>query len=116
MSSLTIFQLLNQLIAQHPFEHLIIDLLVKEDTFERQLATEHVEDMLINKQISTFDEENFAQTSYAPHYHFHHLNDPVYFYSKVESWTYKVLEETALVNRQRRNFRLLRDWQKKRPW
>jgi hypothetical protein len=91
---------------------------VKEDTFERRLATEHVEDMLINKQMSVFDEDNFPQipknNSALPY--FAALDKPETLYAKIETLMYKTLEETALVNRQRRNFRLLRDWQKKRPW
>ena len=33
-----------------------MDLLDKEDTFEQTLVVEHVEDKLINKQITAFDE------------------------------------------------------------
>lgn len=37
--------------ADYPFECLIMDLLEREDTFERLLTHEHVKDRLINKQI-----------------------------------------------------------------
>jgi uncharacterized protein YacL (UPF0231 family) len=40
----------------------VIDLLDKEDTFESQLAVELVEDKLIEKQFSLYDEENLAQS------------------------------------------------------
>jgi hypothetical protein len=91
---------------------LILDLLDKEDTFERQLAVEHVEDKLINKQVSLLDEENLAQSQ---------NGDPTSnFFEEISNPSvdqiYKMIEETSLVNRTRRNFRLLRDWQKKRPW
>jgi hypothetical protein len=91
---------------------LILDLLDKEDTFERQLAVEHVEDKLINKQVSLLDEENLAQSQ---------NGDPTSnFFEEISNPSvgqiYKMIEETSLINRTRRNFRLLRDWQKKRPW
>lgn len=91
---------------------LVLDLLDKEDTFERQLAVEHVEDKLINKQVSLLDEENLAQSQNGgPTSNFlEEISNP-----SVDQ-IYKMIEETSLVNRTRRNFRLLRDWQKKRPW
>jgi hypothetical protein len=35
------------------FARLMVDLLAKEDRFEKALTVEHVEDKLINKQILT---------------------------------------------------------------
>lgn len=104
--------MLNQLLAPNPFERLILDLLEREDRFERQLAIEHVEDILIDKQVTLYDEDNMAQGSRDQRVAIGNLDLPTSYEEK----TYKVLEETALVNRQRRNFRLLRDWQQKRPW
>jgi hypothetical protein len=71
-----------------------------------------VEDKLINKQVSLLDEENLAQSQ---------NGDPTSnFIEEISNPSvdqiYKMIEETSLVNRTRRNFRLLRDWQKKRPW
>lgn len=48
--------------APNPLERLIIDLLDKEDSFEPKLTAEHVEDKLINKQISIMDEKNVSST------------------------------------------------------
>ena len=38
-----------------------MDLLDKEDSFERLLAEEHVEDRLIDKQVVPYDELDMAQ-------------------------------------------------------
>ncbi|KAE9380728.1 hypothetical protein N431DRAFT_135039 [Stipitochalara longipes BDJ] len=103
-----------------PFLRLVIDLLDKEDTFESKLAVEHVEDKLINKQVSFFDVDNLAMNiSGDPSTYFSWLVNPqgrTAFNDVLENKIYKIIEEASLVNRTRRNFRLLRDWQDRRPW
>jgi hypothetical protein len=100
-----------------PLERLLIDLLDKEDTFERKLTVEHIEDRLVNKQIALLDDE-FAVN------HPHTLRG-VYDWANeykekgfedTEIYLYKILGDIALTNRQRRNFRLIRDWTGGRPW
>jgi hypothetical protein len=117
-SSLTKFQLLDELLSQNDLERLLLDLLDKEDTFERELAVEHVEDKIINKQMAVYDEESLAQSTNSG-------NATEYLLTQhksgskagaVEDKLYKTFEEMSLINRTRRNFRLLRDWQGKRPW
>jgi hypothetical protein len=103
---------LNSLLVQNPFERFILDLIEREDKFERQLAVEHIEDTLIDKQVTMYDEDNMAQGSRDARPYVRTLDLP----DSYELRTYKLLEDTALINRQRRNFRLLRDWQQKRPW
>lgn len=81
--------------------------------FEKALATEHVEDKLINKQVVMHDEETYIGGVNI-------RTEGVYFFDEFQtSWdfVYEVLGNIALVNRQRRNFRLFRDWQPGfRPW
>jgi hypothetical protein len=102
--------------APRPGDRLAIDLLIKEDKFEKALTVEHVEDRLINKQVSLKDESSFVRTTDM-------------FNSVMESadnrdreiypdlFIYEILGDIALVNRQRRNFRLIRDWSSRgRPW
>lgn len=42
--------------ADYPFERLIMDLLEREDTFERLLTLEHVKDRLIDRPIHRYHE------------------------------------------------------------
>lgn len=105
--------------AQYPFERLVMDLLEREDTFERLLTHEHVEDRLINKQIIPHDELDIVQ---GPQYDARTL-DNSFEETKgcpsgifLENFIHKVAEGISHVNRQRRNFRLMREWIKHRPW
>ena len=95
-----------------------MDLLAKEDTFERLLTHEHVEDKLINKQIIPFDELNMAD---GPEYSALDIQSTFEPDSPsggllLENFIHKITEGISLVNRQRRNFRQLRDWLRHRPW
>ena len=108
----------DELMTAHPFERLLMDLLNKEDNFERQLAVEHVDDKLINKQVVLRDEKQWlehprviggawnlvAEQHANPYMH------------RVEFYLYKILAFISLMNRQRRNARLLKDWTYGRPW
>ena len=105
--------------ARYPFERLVMDLLEREDTFEQLLTHEHVEDRLINKQIVPHDELDIVQ---GPEYDLRAL-DNSFDGSKenpsgihLENFIHKVAGSISLVNRQRRNFRLIREWIKHRPW
>ena len=103
----------------YPFERLLMDLLEKEDTFERLLADEHVEDRLIDKQVVPFDELDITQ---GPEYNAYDINESYIGGAEgpsgayLENFIYKILPGISLVNRQRRNFRLMREWIKDRPW
>ena len=166
----------NLLMKRHPFERLIMDLLDKEDTFERTLTVEHVEDKLvrksalvfcsppqsisvyiilliypeyfptrqfihgeinfdekitdstvfqINKQVSIFDEEymmNTAKGSFTPDarpasvVRLLRSFDDGRFADRLHDRMHKTFAVMSHLNRHRRNYRLLREWTKKRPW
>lgn len=95
--------------ASRPADRLDIDLLIKEDRFEKALTVEHVEDTLINKQVSLEDESSFVRTTDV-------FNSVMVSADNrdrdihPELFIYDDLGDIALVNRQRRNFRLIRDW------
>jgi hypothetical protein len=93
-----------------PADRLAIDLLMKEDRFEKALTVEHVEDTLINKQVAMKDEESWVRTPerLSGVREFSDLNDTDEAYPW--NFVYEILGDIALVNRQRRNFRLVRDW------
>ena len=100
-----------------PVLRLVIDLLAMEDSFEAALAVEHAEDKLINKQFSVLDEGGLAKSGIksmlTQYYNWIRNADPDH---GRENDPYKMIEEISLINRSRRNFRLLRDWTDKRPW
>lgn len=97
-----------------------MDLLAKEDTLERLLSQEHIEDRLIHKQIVPFDELDMTG---GPDYGaldidsaFQEEDGKVATGILLENFIYKIAPAISLVNRQRRNFRLLREWIEERPW
>ena len=96
-----------------PFARLVVDLLSKEDRFEKALTVEHVEDKLINKKILMQDEESYLNDLNA-------IADIPLLFDRgnyPEEFLYEILGGIALLNRQRRNFRLFRDWQEGgQPW
>jgi hypothetical protein len=105
--------------ADYPFERLVMDLLEREDTFERLLTHEHVEDRLINKQIVPYHELALAE---GEEYNAYDINETFGEGNSsqagilLENFINKVTMGISLVNRQRRNFRLMRDWLRHRPW
>jgi hypothetical protein len=110
---------------EHPFERLMMDLLEKEDSFEQALTVEHVEDKLINKQIVVFDEQyvmNASRGNLTPNAMPTSIRNMVlnhdegHFASKFMDRTYRLLADMSHLNRQRRNFRLMRGWIHRRPW
>jgi len=96
-----------------PFARLVVYLLSKEDRFEKALTVEHVEDKLINKKILMQDEESYLNDLNA-------IADIPLLFDRgnyPEEFLYEILGGIALLNRQRRNFRLFRDWQEGgQPW
>jgi hypothetical protein len=105
--------------SYYPFERLVVDLLEREDTFERLLTHEHVEDRLINKQIIPHDELDMAQgPEYDPRTLDNSFNPEKQPSSGLylEDFIYKITAGISLVSRQRRNFRLMREWIRYRPW
>ena len=96
-----------------PFARLMVDLLAKEDKCEKALTVEHVEDKLIYKQILMQDEESYLNDLNAI------VDIPVLFDTRnyPHGFLHRIVGDIALLNRQRRNFRLFRDWQEGgRPW
>jgi len=90
---------------------------MREDTFEKALLDEHVEDKLINKQIILVDEVGMVTGSSRHFTYSESLGDPNDArLAAGRSLLDKLLPEISLLNRQRRNFRLLRDWTNGRPW
>lgn len=102
----------------NPFERLIMKLLDKEDTFEQALTVEHVEDSLIIKHVTALDERyllNLELPSEIPR----QLRTLVQISGSfkegqaanlINNKIGKALAMLSSVNRQRRNFRLLREW------
>lgn len=102
--------------ADHPQVRLVVDLLGKEDTLERLLTDEHVEDRLINKQIIPYDELSIVDGPECSPLNieasFNGSGSGVLF----DTFIHQVTKGISLVNRQRRNFRLTREWLRYRPW
>jgi hypothetical protein len=87
-------------------------LLQHADEWEERMDAEHVEDMLIDKRVVLRDEwyeldKLLDSTSRQP---------DISKMPTSENTLYQVLPEISRVNRHRRNFLLLRDWSKRRPW
>jgi hypothetical protein len=94
-----------------------MDLIEREDGFEHRLTHEHAEDRLLNKQFVAFDELSIMESREW---------DILGVRQSVEAaegagflmqhFICRIASGIALVNRQRRNFRLMRDWIGRRPW
>jgi len=102
---------------------MIIELLRLENAFELALTAEHVEDKLFTKQILAFNEEVGLTTGIyldAGGVDKYTVEDNWFFpYGPgrlFEDFALEICKSFSLVNRQRRNFRLLRDWIGGRPW
>jgi len=102
--------------GEGPFLRLVMDLLRMEDVFESRLAVEHAEDKLINKQFPLLDENNLTKSEIGSFKQFLPCILTENPDNKQENNAYTLLSEISLINRSRRNFRLLRDWTGKRPW
>lgn len=100
-----------------------MELLRLENAFELALTAEHVEDKLFTKQILGLSEEVGLTTGIYPE------TGGVDKYAVEDNWllsegpgrrfeefALELCKSFSLVNRQRRNFRLLRDWIGVRPW
>jgi len=92
------------------FDRLIVDLLIKEYKFEKALTVEHVEDTLVNKQVTMKDELSFVQTT-------ERIESVMQLADNIETgetylcrFVHEILGDISLVNRQRRNYRLIREW------
>jgi hypothetical protein len=105
-------------LANSPFERLILDLISKEDAFENAQHLDHLEDLHISMRVAVLDEIRISRTpeDYNLQEAIRQLDTPGTFLHDVEEYAYKLLGDTAAMNRQRRNFRLIRDWNKGRPW
>ncbi|KAL2069505.1 hypothetical protein VTL71DRAFT_14184 [Oculimacula yallundae] len=113
--------LIERLTVENHLDPLIMDLVRREDEFEAALALEHYEDKLINKQVSVLAEEQITQVRpWEPRLTVKGLNGSFEreedgTLKNAEDEVYKYLQDMGLVNRHRRDFRLLRDWMGKRP-
>ncbi|KAH7346327.1 hypothetical protein BKA65DRAFT_537021 [Rhexocercosporidium sp. MPI-PUGE-AT-0058] len=117
-----------RLMEEMALDPLLIDLIRREDDFEAALAVEHYEEKLITKQISIIDEQQLAETDgWMPSTSIQSLNDAFDApeidkdgkrnqLKELETIIFKLFHDMSLVNRHRRDFRLLRDWAGKRPW
>ncbi|PVH78457.1 hypothetical protein DL98DRAFT_573191 [Cadophora sp. DSE1049] len=115
-----------RLVEETHLDPLLMDLIRREDEFEAKLAVEHYEDKLVTKQFSLLDEQSFAEhRKWEPEFSIEFLNDlfdptpegqQKHVYRELEDTVFKIFQDMGLVNRHRRNFRLLRDWIGKRPW
>ncbi|KAF4637207.1 hypothetical protein G7Y89_g870 [Cudoniella acicularis] len=106
-----------EMMQSHPFERLLVDLISRENAFEKALAVEHVEDKLIDKQVCLVDEPELQRTSGERGYLW--LDgwlDDSFTVLNLERLVYSIFLKTNFINRQRRNFRLLREWSSYRPW
>ncbi|KAH7410709.1 hypothetical protein BKA64DRAFT_360843 [Cadophora sp. MPI-SDFR-AT-0126] len=105
---------------------LLMGLIRREDEFEAKLAVEHYEDKLITKQFSLLDEQSFTEhRKWEADISIEFQNEafdppqegqPKNSFQEMEDVVFKIFQDMGLVNRHRRNFRLLRDWIGKRPW
>lgn len=111
-------QVIEQHLANLPFERLILDLISKEDAFENMQHMDHLEDMHASKRVAVLDEVRISRNpeDYNLQEVIRQLDTPGTFLNDVEEYAYKVLGDTAAMNRQRRNFRVIRDWNNGRPW
>jgi hypothetical protein len=97
---------------------LLSSLLSKADELEERLDEEHVEDVLINKRV-VFDDERWEiynelrNEGYDPAKGF---DIPMFAGSGRQITLEPYLRKISQVNRRRRNYLLLRDWSKRRPW
>lgn len=106
-------------LVQSPLTRLSIDLIRSEDEFERELAKEHIEDTLIDKQISALDETRAMPLGqhhrYTPRFMQHRLNEGGDL-DRTNKFVGVVSRDMGIVNRHRRNWRVMRDWVNRRPW
>ena len=88
-------------------------LLRKGEDFEERMDMEHVEDCLINKRVVHDDEWYITNEMHLPGFRLEWLTE---FAGHTPSLLFGLLKKISQVNRQRRNYLLLRDWNKRRTW
>lgn len=97
-------------LAESPYNRLIFELLDAQDTFERLLAVSHIDDKLVNKQVSIYDDEDVTRGRYMPELWAQRRKE-------YEPSILAMLHDISFINRQRRDWRLLKDWNPAhRPW
>lgn len=110
---------------EHPFERLLMDILDKQNTFERTLTVEHVEAKLISKQVAPHDvqwvlqnpKDEAAADNEVPVTVLGVLKEQEKDNTvKIEEQLHRLFASMSHVNQQRRNFCLLREWLGHRPW
>jgi hypothetical protein len=89
-------------------------LLAVSDDFDRRMDYEHVEDTLISKRVVVSDE--FWEVAQALKGGYQPLDWTTLYTGDVEDDTYPPLRKISQINRNRRDYLLLRDWSKRRPW
>ncbi|CZT43245.1 uncharacterized protein RSE6_03249 [Rhynchosporium secalis] len=114
-------EITERLMVESDLDPLVLDLLRREDEFEAALSVEHFEDKLVNKQITLLSEQEIAERRpWAPKINTGNLNYSFMqdngMLNSIETVVLNILRDMGLVNRHRRDFRLLRDWAGKRPW
>jgi hypothetical protein len=89
-------------------------LLAVSDDFDRRMDHEHVEDTLISKRVVVADE--FWEVAQALQGGYQPLDWSKLYTVDVENDIYPPLWKISQINRNRRDYLLLRDWSKRRPW
>src|ERR1700709_2538155 len=92
-------------------------LLFHGDNFERRMDVEHIEDCLIEQRV-VIPDEFWEVSNWMQGTHGVQIPNPYGVPAEIvwENEVFTVLRKIAEVNRCRRNYLLLRDWSKKRPW
>ncbi|KAL5318879.1 hypothetical protein ACEPPN_013947 [Leptodophora sp. 'Broadleaf-Isolate-01'] len=121
-------EMTERLMEETGLDPLLMDLIRRENDFESALAVENYEDKLITKQISLLDEQQLSDTqAWSSKTSVQGLNagfEPLVpsqggdkrQLKGLENTIFRFFHDMALVNRHRRDFRLLRDWAGQRPW
>lgn len=92
-------------VRMNSYNAMLCLLLLKVEEFDKRMAEEHVEDYLMYKRVAELDDE-----AYIYRYGTDITRRPAPHASKI------MLTKIEGFNRQRRNFRLMRDWIGGRPW
>jgi hypothetical protein len=86
------------------------------DEFERRMDKEHIEDCSINKHVVVHDEKRSLINQLDEYYTPADVNETFSYSDQIDGIVCPYLRKITEINRQRRNYLLLRDWSKRRPW
>ena len=86
------------------------------DDFESRMDREHVEDCLINKRVVVHDEKWTLINRLDEYYTPADVNEMFAYPDQIDRIVHPYLRKISEINGQRRNYLLLGDWSKRRPW